>query len=163
MHSRSYFKHVRALVHFVYLFSSCMHQVSSLDVWLPFVVSSSVQVSISIAWILASCVRNQRHREAVTQWLPPADRSKETKGKRGWERPEVGNSNAPGRGGGWLARNLSSLYKLKDFKVAIYYYAYGISSHFAGARGSPVGLGSFYQRHSLCCIRTQAFGYRGRW
>jgi hypothetical protein len=148
---------------FISLFSSCMRQVSSLDVWLHFLVSSSTQVSISIAWILASCVRNQRHRDAVTQWLPPADRSKETKGKRGWERPDVGNSNAPGRGGGWLARNLGSLYKRKDLKVIIHWHIWGMNSYCAGARGSPVGFGSFYQRHSLYCVSTQAFGHRRRW
>ncbi|KAF8498328.1 ARM repeat-containing protein [Gautieria morchelliformis] len=92
-------------------------QVSSMDVWLPFLLSSATQVSISIAWVVASCVRHQRHRDAAIQWLPPADRSKETKGKRGWERPDIGNSNAPGRGGGWLVRNIIELYRCKDFKV----------------------------------------------
>jgi hypothetical protein len=89
-----------------------------MDVWLPFHVSKSAQVCISIAWIVASCVRTQRHRDAVTQWLPPSDRAKETKGKRGWERPDVGKSNAPGRSGGWLVRNLNELLKNKDFKVS---------------------------------------------
>ncbi|KAF8575788.1 ARM repeat-containing protein [Ramaria rubella] len=94
-----------------------LNAVSFLDVWLPFLASHSLQVSVSVAWIVASCVRIQRHRDAVTQWLPPTERSKETKGKRGWERPDVGKSDAPGRGGGWLVRNIFELIKCKDFKV----------------------------------------------
>lgn len=88
-----------------------------MDVWLPFLVSNCAQASISIAWVVASCARTQRYRDIVIQWLPPIDRTKETKGKRGWERPDVGKSNAPGRGGGWLVRNLNELLRNKDFKV----------------------------------------------
>ncbi|KAF8522202.1 ARM repeat-containing protein [Hysterangium stoloniferum] len=91
--------------------------VSSMDVWLPFLLSSATQISISIVWIVALTMRSQRHRDAATQWLPPSERSKETKGKRGWERPDISNSNAPNRGGGWLVRNLNELLKRKDFKV----------------------------------------------
>ena len=53
----------------------------------------------------------------VTEWLPPAGRIKEVKGKRGWEKPDTTNSNAPGRQGGWVARNLISLLKSRDTKV----------------------------------------------
>ena len=160
MHLRKSSKHVRVFKLFIFPFSYLMQQVSSLDVWLPLLVSSSVQVSISIAWILASCVRYQHHRDAVTQWLPPADRSKETKGKRGWERPDVGNSNAPGRGGGWLVRNITELYRRKDFKVVIYHYSHQDDPYFLGTRSGPLGFGGCYQGHSSCRISAQTISHR---
>lgn len=52
----------------------------------------------------------------MIQWLPPTERSKENKGKRGWEKPDVKIS-GPSRGGGWLIRNLYEFIKNKDFKV----------------------------------------------
>ncbi|KIJ34679.1 hypothetical protein M422DRAFT_233362 [Sphaerobolus stellatus SS14] len=94
-----------------------LFKLPSLDIWLPFLLSPSSQVSVSIASIIASCARNARHRDAVTHWLPPADRAKETKGKRGWERPDIVNVNSPSRGGGWLVRNSIELLKSKDVKV----------------------------------------------
>lgn len=150
---------------FVSLFSYNVHQVSSLDVWLPFLISNSVQVSASIAWVVASCVRHQRHRDAVTQWLPPADRSKETKGKRGWERPDVGNSNAPGRSGGWLVRNIIELSGRKDFKVSGFYHiqSKNSSSSSPGTRGGLIGFSRRYKRQSFCCIGAQTISYRRGW
>ena len=44
---------------------------------------------------------------------------KEVKGKRGWEKPDTTNSNAPGRQGGWVARNLINLLRTRDIKVRL--------------------------------------------
>ncbi|KAG9226457.1 hypothetical protein CCMSSC00406_0003336 [Pleurotus cornucopiae] len=95
----------------------CFFHPNSLDVYLPMLVDSSPQTSISIAQLLASAVRTGEHRDAITEWLPPVDRIKESKGKRGWEKPAVVNSNAPGRQGGWVARNLAALLRSRDSKL----------------------------------------------
>jgi hypothetical protein len=42
---------------------------------------------------------------------------KEIKGKRGWEKPDMTNMNAPSRQGGWVARNLTGLLRSRDGKV----------------------------------------------
>lgn len=89
-------------------------------------VDSSPQTSISIAQLLASAVRTGEHRDAITEWLPPVDRIKESKGKRGWEKPAVVNSNAPGRQGGWVARNLAALLRSRDSKVRLLIHVHGI-------------------------------------
>ncbi|KAF4608317.1 hypothetical protein EYR40_000661 [Pleurotus pulmonarius] len=95
----------------------CFFHPNSLDVYLPMLVDSSPQTSVSIAQLLASAVRTAEHRDAITDWLPPADRIKESKGKRGWEKPAVVNSNAPSRQGGWVARNLAALLRSRDSKL----------------------------------------------
>lgn len=92
-------------------------KLESLDIYLPLLIDTSIQTSTSIAQLLASVIRNPVHRTIVTDWLPPSDRLKEVKGKRGWEKPDTTNSNAPGRQGGWVARNLIILLKKKDTKV----------------------------------------------
>jgi hypothetical protein len=42
---------------------------------------------------------------------------KEVKGKRGWEKPDTTNVNAPGRQGGWVVRNLTIFLRSRDSKV----------------------------------------------
>lgn len=84
-------------------------------------MDTSPQTSTSIAQLLASAVRSEAHREAIASWLPAADRLKEIKGKRGWEKPAT-NSNAPSRQGGWVARNLTALLRSRDGKVSKVHY-----------------------------------------
>lgn len=64
----------------------------------------------------------------VTDWLPPNDRIKEVKGKRGWEKPDMTNSNAPGRQGGWVARNLIILMRTRDTKVSSKFFIGSLTS-----------------------------------
>ncbi|KAH7923488.1 ARM repeat-containing protein [Leucogyrophana mollusca] len=88
-----------------------------LDTYLPLLASPSTQTSISIAQLIGSAIRCEDHRNAITDWLPLADRLKEVKGKRGWERPDMVNSTAPSRQGGWVVRNLITLMQKKDLKL----------------------------------------------
>ncbi|KAL0946370.1 hypothetical protein HGRIS_012601 [Hohenbuehelia grisea] len=92
-----------------------LFQVDALDTYLPLLLDPATQ--FSIAQLLAFSVRLRAHRTAVTEWLPPSDRIKESKGKRGWEKPAMVNSNAPNRQGGWVARNLTALLHSKDIKL----------------------------------------------
>jgi armadillo repeat-containing protein 8 len=60
----------------------------SLDVWIPFLQDSSLYPLLCTT--IASSIRTTAHRNAVCDWLPPAERAKASKGKRGWEkRPSV--------------------------------------------------------------------------
>ncbi|KAJ7722363.1 ARM repeat-containing protein [Mycena metata] len=84
-----------------------LFQPESLDLYLPLLLDPSARVSI--ARLLAFAVRNAEHRTAVVTWLPPEDRLKEVKTKRG--------PNAPSRQGGWACRNLTALVDSKDAKL----------------------------------------------
>jgi armadillo repeat-containing protein 8 len=92
-------------------------------------MDTSPQTSTSISQLLGSAVRKQEHRAAVAEWLPPAERIKEVKGKRGWEKPDATKSNAPGRQGGWVVRNLTALLKSRDGKVKAFQQMIGMISH----------------------------------
>ena len=83
-------------------------------------MDTSPQTSTSIAQLLGAAIRYQTHRRAVTEWLPRADRMKEVKGKRGWEKSSITNINAPSRQGGWVARNLTALLRSRDSKVKVF-------------------------------------------
>jgi armadillo repeat-containing protein 8 len=100
-------------------------QLEFLDIYLPLLVDTSPQTSTSIAQLLGAAIRYQTHRRAVTEWLPRADRMKEVKGKRGWEKSSITNVNAPSRQGGWVARNLTALLRSRDSKVRGF-FAYDI-------------------------------------
>ncbi|KAJ7036154.1 ARM repeat-containing protein [Mycena alexandri] len=91
-----------------------LFQPESLDLYLPLLLDPSARVSI--ARLLAFAVRNAEHRTAVATWLPPEDRLKEVKTKRGWEKT-VASPNAPSRQGGWVCRNLTALIGSKDAKL----------------------------------------------
>lgn len=91
-------------------------QSESLDLYLPLLVDHSPQTRTSIAQLLGFSVRNAEHRTAVATWLPPEDRLKEVKTKRGWEKT-VASANAPNRQGGWVCRNLTSLIHSSDAKA----------------------------------------------
>jgi len=51
----------------------------------------------------------------MTNWIPPAERSKEVKGKRGWEKEKK-----DGGRGGWVARNLVAMLSSRDGKVGFF-------------------------------------------
>jgi hypothetical protein len=94
--------------------------VEVLDVYLPLLEDKSPQIVISIALMLASTLCAQVYRTKVTEWLPPAERAKENKGKRGWERPNLIDPRMK-QGGGWVAKRLSTLLQSKDVKVSLYH------------------------------------------
>ena len=71
---------------------------------------------MAIAQLLGSALRLHSYRQAVSEWLPPSERHKEVKGKRGWEKADTNSS--PSRQGGWVARQLISLIQKKDVKVS---------------------------------------------
>lgn len=90
-----------------------------MDVYLPLLADSSTHTVISIAQLLASALRSQAYRNAVSEWLPAAERHKEaTKGKRGWERSDTGNASIA-KQGGWVAKCLSSFLQKRDSKVSL--------------------------------------------
>ncbi|KAJ7841193.1 ARM repeat-containing protein [Mycena olivaceomarginata] len=93
-----------------------LFQAESLDLYLPLLVDPSAQTRTSIAQLLGFAVRNAEHRTAVATWLPPEDRLKEVKTKRGWEKTTA-SANAPNRQGGWVCRNLTSLIYGNDAKL----------------------------------------------
>ena len=70
---------------------------------------------MSIAELLGSTLRLQPYRAVVSEWLPPGERNKEVKGKRGWEK--AGTITAPSNQGGWVARQLVALLNRKNMKV----------------------------------------------
>lgn len=70
-----------------------------------------------IAQLLASGVRTPAHRTTVAEWVPPVERMKEVKGKRGWEKPDIARS--PSMPGGWVIRSLTALLQRKDTKVSV--------------------------------------------
>ena len=74
-------------------------------------------IKLYIAQLLAFAVRIPKHRVAVTGWLPPAERVKENKGKRGWEVSALVDANSPGRQGGWVVRRLTAMLRSRDFAV----------------------------------------------
>ncbi|EGN95883.1 hypothetical protein SERLA73DRAFT_162574 [Serpula lacrymans var. lacrymans S7.3] len=94
-----------------------LFELENLDVFLPLLDNKNVQLSTFVAQLIGATVRNKSHRSAVAEWLPFTDRIKEVKGKRGWEKPEAANSNAPSRLGGWVVRNLSTLLQYRNNNV----------------------------------------------
>ncbi|KAH8117383.1 hypothetical protein DFH11DRAFT_1007345 [Phellopilus nigrolimitatus] len=94
-----------------------MFQSQALNVYLPLLASSSPFIRLYISQLLAFAVRVPNHRIAVTDWLPPGERLRESKGKRGWEVSALVDVNSPGRSGGWVIRHLTTMLKSKDFKT----------------------------------------------
>ncbi|OJA13588.1 hypothetical protein AZE42_02727 [Rhizopogon vesiculosus] len=95
-----------------YLFES-----HCLNIFLPLLADPSSQANISIAQLIASAVRSEAHRNAVVEWIPPAERSRDIKGRRGWEKTELVNSSSPARQGGWVIRLLVTFLQKKDIKL----------------------------------------------
>ncbi|KAI0647434.1 ARM repeat-containing protein [Trametes meyenii] len=92
-----------------------LFQLEALDVYMPWLLHPSTQVNTAIAQLLNATVRNAEYRARVHEWRPPADRTREAKGKRGWERHEAGTS--PTRQGGWITRTLAALLEHKDSQL----------------------------------------------
>ncbi len=86
----------------------------TLDIILPFLVDPSKQVRSFIAQMLGASLRTSAQRRSVANWMPIAERSQETKGKRGWERTELSSSTS----GAWAAKALLDLIKNGDLKVS---------------------------------------------
>ena len=76
-------------------------------------------VKLYVAQLLAFSVRLPKHSAAVTEWLPIAERTKEIKGKRGWENEALVDANSPKRQGGWVIRHLSAMLETKDAAVCV--------------------------------------------
>jgi len=77
----------------------------SLDIWVPLLQDHTMQPFLmgAIGGGLHANANANAARQAVGEWVPPAERAKEPKGRRGWEKLEVG---AAHRGGGWVCRHL---------------------------------------------------------
>ncbi|KAF8658905.1 hypothetical protein AX16_001949 [Volvariella volvacea WC 439] len=99
-----------------YVLSVIFHT-DMLNIYLPLLMDPSSQVSISIAQLLGGTMRTQEHRTAVAEWLPPAEKEKQAKAKRGWEKPAIIGLNAPNRLGGWVAKHLTDVLKGRDNKL----------------------------------------------
>lgn len=112
-----------------------------MDVYLPLLEDKSPQIVISIALMLTSILCAQVYRTKVTEWLPPTDRAKETKGKRGWERPNLVDTRA-NQGGGWAAKRLSALLQSKDVKVSSLYPYGGLVVNTDGFQVQEAALGA---------------------
>ncbi|KAI0822769.1 ARM repeat-containing protein [Trametes gibbosa] len=92
-----------------------LFQPEVLDVYMPLLLDSSSQVNAAVAQLIYVATRSPEHRATVQEWCPPAERTREAKGKRGWERRETTTS--PTRQGGWMVRTLTSLLQRKDIKL----------------------------------------------
>ena len=75
--------------------------------WISYSHSSPILGSaVSVAELLAQSLRVMQYRTAVPKWVPPEDRQKVVKSKRGWEKASAHGVNAPARQGGWITRTL---------------------------------------------------------
>ncbi|KAI9065407.1 ARM repeat-containing protein [Trametes sanguinea] len=92
-----------------------LFQPEVLDIYIPLLLDSVPAVNVAIAQLLSVAVRNPDHRGRVLEWCPPVERTREAKGKRGWERRDPTAS--PTRRGGWIARTLTTLLLRKDVKL----------------------------------------------
>lgn len=92
------------------------YQLDVLDVYLPLLADPSQNLHMSISLMLSSILCTQMYRTIVTEWIPPTERIKETKGKRGWEKPSLINPQIK-QSGGWVAKRLASLLQSRDCKV----------------------------------------------
>ncbi|KAJ3492991.1 hypothetical protein NLJ89_g11120 [Agrocybe chaxingu] len=84
--------------------------IESLDIYLPLLVPGTTpsqpptsSVPICTAQMLANTIRTPAHRRAVIEWLPPADRQREVKSRRGWEKTSTLTGTVPPP---WVVRQL---------------------------------------------------------
>ncbi|KAG1756841.1 ARM repeat-containing protein [Suillus paluster] len=96
---------------------SYLFEFDCLNIFLPLLADPSSQTNIAIAQFISTTVRSEAHRNVVVEWLPPAERSKESKGRRGWEKKELVTSSSPARRGGWVVRLLVNFLQKKDIKL----------------------------------------------
>ncbi|KAI0373038.1 ARM repeat-containing protein [Pilatotrama ljubarskyi] len=92
-----------------------LFQPEVLDVYVPLLLDPSPHVNTAVAQLLGVAVRNPEHRARVHEWCPAAERTREAKGKRGWERRD--HTTSPSRQGGWVARTLTNLLQRRDVKL----------------------------------------------
>jgi hypothetical protein len=88
-----------------------------MDVYLPSLSEGSSQIRIIICQLISSCVRLPKYRNSVVSWLPLDERTKQTKGKRGWEDPVLTSIETSNKQGGWALRHLTEMLSCKDAKV----------------------------------------------
>jgi hypothetical protein len=85
-----------------------LFQPNSLDSWLPLVRDSAFYPFLCIA--ISTSVRTPAHRTVLCEWMPPAERSKASKGKRGWETTPLSPSgpsfSSASASQGWVIRQL---------------------------------------------------------
>ncbi|KAG1827372.1 armadillo-type protein [Suillus subaureus] len=96
---------------------SYLFEFDCLNIFIPLLADPSSQTNIAIAQLISTTVRSEAHRNAVIEWLPPAERPKEIKGRRGWEKKEMVNSSSSARQGGWVVRLLVNFLRKKDIKL----------------------------------------------
>ncbi|KAH9484613.1 Armadillo repeat-containing protein 8 [Psilocybe cubensis] len=88
-----------------------LFQTETLDIYLPLLlppspsIPAAYAVSTSIAQMLSTTIRSDVNRRAVTEWLPPAERQREVKSRRGWEKTALSASHTSP----WVARQLIAL------------------------------------------------------
>ncbi|TDL27337.1 ARM repeat-containing protein [Rickenella mellea] len=92
-------------------------ETQSLDIYLPLISDPSPVTRVAICQLISNAVRQPEHRKMVAEWVPMADRAKESKGKRGWEKPGVGHTHSSVRVGGWITQTLSALLRSKEPKL----------------------------------------------
>jgi len=97
-------------------------QYECLDIYLPLLEDSSPQTSLHIAQCIGSAVRNDTHRAAIIQWLPPHERQKDIRGRRGWEKHDVVHAVASGKQGAWVLRHLIVMIQRRDNKVGAVHF-----------------------------------------
>ncbi|KAK1224038.1 hypothetical protein PQX77_013060 [Marasmius sp. AFHP31] len=90
----------------------------SLDIVLPLLAQSQTAIAVLVAELLAQSLRVMQDRMAVTEWVPPEDRQKEARSKRGWEKASAHGVNAPTRQGGWVTRNLVVMLGNRVYKAS---------------------------------------------
>ena len=94
-----------------------LYQPSALDVWLPHLDDPALHVFI--CGTMSTGVRTPAHRTALCEWKPLAERSKASKGKRGWEKTSASITSPTSLslittltwtspGFSWLVRHLAS-------------------------------------------------------
>ncbi|KAG6334987.1 hypothetical protein ID866_4101 [Astraeus odoratus] len=77
----------------------------------------SSQAALAITQLIGAAVRNGTHRSAVIEWLPPNERQREIKSRRGWEKHDAVHAAATGRHGAWVLRHLIAMIQSKNLKV----------------------------------------------
>ncbi|KAF9053450.1 hypothetical protein BJ165DRAFT_1591247 [Panaeolus papilionaceus] len=81
-------------------------QLEALDIYLPLLAigSGSHAIITSTAYMISSIIRSPVHRRLMTEWVPPHERQREIKSRRGWEKAAA--VGGPGAGIPWVAKRL---------------------------------------------------------
>ncbi|KAL1754819.1 armadillo-type protein [Schizophyllum commune] len=98
-----------------------LFQETTLDIYAPLLVHPAT--ATSVAYLIGMSVRNEAHRKAVVDWLPPAERAQANKSRRGWEKSTVATAASAGvasikAAGGWVVQTVAGLLKgTRDCKL----------------------------------------------